>query len=318
VDILGKGGMATVYCGVDREACRAVAVKMLEGAACRSPSTHTRFHREARAIAKLTHPGFARLLDWGIDDGTPFMVMEMVTGESLARVLQRHARIEPRVALRLAIATCELLEHAHALGLVHRDIKPSNIMVQSITGAASEMRVKLIDFGIAKQTNESLSASSFAATNPMALTMAGTLLGTPPYTSPEQLRGEQVDVRTDIYAVGVLLFRMITGKAPFRERHSLATACRQLSSPPPAPSTLLPRVDPALEGVILRCMASRRDDRFSTATDLRGALGEVAKRQDATEAALPAIPMARSGLNQALIVTAATFAAFATSAWLLF
>lgn len=282
VDILGEGGMATVYCAVDRETCRAVAVKLIKHEGLRHPELHTRFHREARAIAKLQHDGFAQLLGWGIERDTPFMVMELVRGENLAAVLRRHARLNAPVALSIAIALCELIEKVHAHGLVHRDIKPSNIMVQSIP----EARIKLIDFGIAKHLGEA-SGATMGLTHPMALTMEGMLLGTPPYTSPEQLRGHHVDVRTDIYAVGVLLYRMLTGEAPFRGRHPLATACLQLATDPDPPSAIVPFIAPELEAAIMRCLRPAPSERYASATELRAALSAVQQRHDEEPATIP-------------------------------
>jgi serine/threonine protein kinase len=313
VDVLGEGGMASVYQADDLQARRSVAVKIIKASKLRHAITHTRFHREARAIAKLDHPGFARLLDWGIEHGAPFMVMEIVEGESLRAVLRRHARLSTHVALRIGIAVCEQLEHVHACGLAHRDIKPGNIMVQSL----SDAQIKLIDFGIAKQLIEARGDSTMALTNPMALTMEGSMMGSPPYCSPQQLRGQDVDTRTDIYSVGVLLYRTVTGKAPFSARNSILTACKQLSSPPEPPSSVFPFIDEELDKLIMRCMESDPERRVRTVTDLRGALSGILHRLEEAPATIPVQRASAFWVNELVMVTAAAVALGATSAWLL-
>ncbi len=314
LEVLGRGGMATVYCAVDRVACRAAAVKLIHGDRLGHSVLHTRFHREARIIAELQSDGFARLYDWGIERGTPFMVMEMVEGESLREVLRRHRRLELAPSLRIAIAVCARLEHVHAHGLVHRDIKPGNVMVQSLEDA----RLKIIDFGIAKHL-ERRDLASLGQTHPLALTVEGMVLGSPPYTAPEQLRSESVDARADLYAVGMLLYRMVTGETPFAAAHSLATACMQLSRRPKPPSAVFP-VPVAVEEVIMRCLEPSPRYRYATAHDLRAALTSALEEVEAETSeeepvTLPLERWARVGSGAA--VFAAAVLAGATSAALL-
>ena len=196
---LGRGGMAVVYRGFDDELGRAVAVKLLAGHLAGDDEIRRRFLREARLAGALNHPNVVSVYDIGERDGLPFIVMELVDGETLADVLAREGRLEPRRAVELALQACAGLEHAHRAGLVHRDVKPANLLLRR------DGTVKIADFGIAHAAD--------AATR---LTQVGTILGTACYLAPEQAAGTAVTPRTDVYGLGAVLFEAFSGGTPYR------------------------------------------------------------------------------------------------------
>ena len=215
--VLGEGGMARVYRGVDRQLRRPVAVKVLAAPFDRDRSFLERFRREARAAAGLSHPNIVAVFDSGSDDGTHFIVTELVEGETLADRLRRDGPMPPEEAVAVAVDIARALAAAHERGLIHRDIKPGNVMV------LPDGRVKVVDFGIARAAGSD------------TLTGTGVVLGSTAYLSPEQAGGQPVDERADLYALGCVLYEMLTGHVPFRADTPIATMYRHVNEDAPLP-----------------------------------------------------------------------------------
>ncbi|MDH6116991.1 hypothetical protein ABH930_000410 [Kitasatospora sp. GAS204A] len=255
VGILGVGGMATVYHGMDRVLGRPVAVKVLNNALADDPRFAERFGREAQHAAMLVHPRIAMVFDSGMDEGSPYIVMELIRGRSLASVLAEQGPLPIERAVGIAAAMCEALEVAHAAGLVHRDVKPANVMITDDGG------VKVVDFGIAR-----------ASAAGQQLTQTATVLGTAAYLSPEQATAGEVDGRTDLYALGCVLTEMLTGQPPFTAETPVATAFKQVTEEAAPVSRQRPDVPPALDLVVARLLAKRPADRPASAGAARAEL----------------------------------------------
>jgi len=260
--VLGQGGMARVHQGVDRQLDRRVAIKVLAPPFDRDGEFVERFRREARAAAGLSHPNIVAVFDSGSDDGTHFIVTELVEGETLADRLRRGGPMPPADAVAVAVDIARALAAAHALGLIHRDIKPGNVML------LPDGRVKVVDFGIARAAGSD------------TLTHTGVVLGSTAYLSPEQAGGQPVDERADLYSLGCVLYEMLTGRVPFSADTPIATMYRHVNEDAPPPSTIAP-VQRELEDVVLRCLEKDPKRRFASAAEL--------------EAALLAVPLARGG-----------------------
>jgi len=268
--ILGHGGMGAVYRSIQPLVDRAVAVKLVlpssEGA---SEIASQRFLREAKAIARLSHPAIVTLFDFGVeDDGTAFMVMELVRGRTLSRAL-RNQQLAPAQAIDIALEVLEALEAAHREDLVHRDLKPENIML--LDDAAGRHTIKVLDFGLAKLAGD-------AGTTGPQLTKTGMVFGTPQYMAPEQAMGEEADHRTDLYALGVILFQGLAGRLPYDSEKALVLLQSHVSAPIPA----LPEgVGAGLAAVVHRAMAKEQGDRYRDAAEMAAAL--EAAREEVTD-----------------------------------
>jgi serine/threonine-protein kinase len=259
VSPLGAGGMGEVYRARDTRLCRDVALKVLPEAVANRPERRTRFEREARALAVLSHPGIAGIHEVGEAEGVTFLVLELVEGRSLADRLKRGS-LPVREALDLARQIAEALEAAHERGLVHRDLKPSNVMV---TAAG---RVKLLDFGLAKALEDEASHDSRLPT--ATATSGGLVMGTGPYMSPEQARGETVDRRTDIWAFGCVLYEMLTSRRAFPGPTPSDSIAAVLGAEPDW--SVLPEGTPALvRSVLRRCLQKDRALRIHDVADAR-------------------------------------------------
>jgi eukaryotic-like serine/threonine-protein kinase len=248
--LLGHGGMADVYHGIDQVLGRQVAVKVLGPQFARDQSFVARFRREAQAAAALNHPNLVSVFDTGSDDGTHYIVMEYVAGTTLAKVIRDEGPLPADRAAAIALAVARALAFAHRAGLVHRDVKPANIML------SGDGTVKVMDFGIARTTNGE------------SLTQTAAVLGTATYFSPEQAQGAAVDARSDIYALGCVLFEMLTGHPPFAGENPVAVAYKHVTENPPRPSEEAQGVPAELEAIVMRCLAKHPDDRYQTAEDL--------------------------------------------------
>jgi tetratricopeptide (TPR) repeat protein len=257
---IGEGGMGEVYRARDERLGRDVALKILPpGTAADSSDRLRRFQREAQAIASLNHPNIVTLYSIEENRGIPFLTMELVEGETLDRLVEPEGLPLKRV-LELAIPLCEALVAAHEKGVVHRDLKPTNVMV------TRERRVKVLDFGLAKLFLPS-SAQQTAAL-PEKLTAAGRVLGTPSYMSPEQVTGQNVDHRSDIFSLGVILFELVGGRRPFLGRHAVEIMHAVVHDALPA----LPGVGTEVEDILQRCLEKSPVQRFSSAADVLHAL----------------------------------------------
>lgn len=255
-EILGVGGMATVYRAVDHQLGRQVAVKVLNGGLADDPRFAERFGREAQLAAMLVHPRIVMVFDSGVDHGSPYIVMELVQGRTLGRLLAGSGPLPVDRAVGIAAAVCEALEVAHGAGLVHRDVKPGNIMITDDGG------VKVVDFGIAR-------ASSSAGEQ---LTQAAAVLGTAAYLSPEQATASPLDGRSDLYAVGCVLVEMLTGAPPFQAETPVAIAFKHVGEQPAPVSVRRPGIPPELDVAIMRLLAKNPADRPATAGAARSEL----------------------------------------------
>jgi serine/threonine protein kinase len=251
--MLGQGGMARVYRGRQANLDRDVAIKVLPPYYAADPAFVERFKLEARAMARLSHPNIVTVHDTGEENGRLFIIMEYVGGGTLKdRMLPLLA---VREVTRIMHEVASALSYAHLMGIVHRDVKPVNVLMDA------SGRAVLSDFGIAKV----LATSA-------ALTHAGAGVGTPEYMSPEQCRGGQVDARSDIYALGVMLYEMLTGHTPFEADNYTALAHSHIYEPVPPPSRYNPRISPAVQSVILKALEKEPAQRFQTATDMAATL----------------------------------------------
>ncbi|MBK8266595.1 MAG: protein kinase [Nannocystis sp.] len=263
VDRLGRGGMGEVYLATHVAIGRQVAIKILRADAQENPEMARRFLQEARTSSQLRHPNIVDITDFGHNDrGAPFFVMELLEGEDLKSLVKRERTLPwPRV---VAIATqiCAALTAAHASGVVHRDMKPDNVY---LLRHGDYEHVKVLDFGIAKVLSGQEAGEA---------TRTGVLLGTPHYMSPEQASDDPLDSRSDIYAMGVLLYRMVAGQLPFRGPSFMKVLGQQIHEPPPPPSLFAPpdTLSDEAEAIILKCLAKRREDRFQSADELAAAL----------------------------------------------
>jgi serine/threonine-protein kinase len=263
-DLLGKGGLGAVYEAEHLASGRRLAVKLLHGELGEAPDVVRRFQREAKAASLLDHPNIVEVLDLGaLPDGALFLVMELVRGRSIGSLLDDGA-LAPRRALVIARQILDGLAYAHGRGLVHRDLKPDNVMIVSAGDPGLEYElVKILDFGLVRLMGDA------AAEDPEKLTRTGVVFGTPKYMSPEQALGRPADARSDLYAVGVMLFEMLTGKPPFDGRDPYALMRMHITTPAPP---IAARVTPGtrwctrpLEGVLARALAKRPEDRHRDA-----------------------------------------------------
>ena len=263
--VIGRGGMAEVHEGRDLRLGRRVAIKILRPDLAKDPTFQARFRREAQSAASLNHPNIVAVYDTGQDtlspEGdngepavvVPYIVMEFVDGMTLRQIVASGRRLLPERALEITAGILSALDYAHRHGIVHRDIKPANVMLTR-TGD-----VKVMDFGIARAINDVSST----------MTSASAVMGTAQYLSPEQARGEVVDARSDLYSTGVVLFELLTGKAPFTGDSAVAIAYQHVSEMPAIPSTIDPGVSPEIDAVVMRALAKRADDRYQSASDFR-------------------------------------------------
>lgn len=261
---IGRGGMAEVYAATDERLGRRVAVKLLHTNLATENEFRSRFRREAQAAARMTHPTIVRVFDAGEDqfvraDGfevtVPYIVMEYIDGVQLGELIGTPALTPEKIAKYMA-GLLTSLEYSHRAGVVHRDIKPGNVMI------TTDDQVKVTDFGIARAISDT--AGTIAQTT--------AILGTASYFSPEQARGETVDGRSDLYSAGVVLYEMLTGQVPFQGDSAVAVAYQHVTEPPKRPSQVNPAVTPALDAVVLKALAKRREDRYQTAAEFRADL----------------------------------------------
>ncbi len=258
VEKIGAGGMGEVYRARDEHLGRDVALKVLPAGTLGDEHARKRFRKEAQALSKLSHPNIATVHDFDTQDGTDFLAMELVEGVTLSDKLAAGALSEKEIT-RLGMQLAEALEEAHERGVVHRDLKPGNVMV------TAKGQAKVLDFGLAKLVRPDV-ASATAPTESFTETQAAA--GTLPYMAPEQLRGETVDARTDIHALGAVLYEMATGQRPFQERLATALVDDIMHKPPPLPGRLKPDLSPRLEEIILKCLEKEPERRYQSAKEI--------------------------------------------------
>jgi hypothetical protein len=267
--IAGRGGMGTVYRATDPTLERDVALKVIAGDVSRDEEFRGRFQGEFRAAASIQHPNVIPVYHAGEFDGLLYVTMRYVDGTDLARLLQAETRLEPKLAAQLIAQVAEALDAAHKAGIVHRDVKPANVLIESI---ADGYHATLTDFGLMKNLRADTQ-----------ITQAGSMIGTFDYAAPEQLREGPVDARTDVYALGGVLYQALTGKVPYPRETAAATMLAHLDAPPPSVASVLPGPSELLGEVVRRAMAKDPGDRFPSAGDLgRAALAAADDRAAST------------------------------------
>jgi eukaryotic-like serine/threonine-protein kinase len=286
---LGAGGMGEVYRALDTRLNRTVAIKILPAHLSDNSEAKWRFEREARAISSLNHPNICALYDVGQQSGTDYLVMEYLEGETLADRL-RKGGLTPDQLLKYGVEICEGLEQAHRTGVVHRDLKPGNVML-------TKAGAKLMDFGLAKAVEPAvapassltMTASTPAGSHP--LTAQGSVVGTFQYMSPEQVEGKDADARSDIFALGAVLYEMATGKRAFEGKTTASVIAAVLERDPPPVSSVQPMSPPALDRIVKTCMAKDPDERFQNVHDVKLQLKWIA--EGGSQAGVPAPVAAR-------------------------
>ncbi len=284
--LLGRGGMGAVYAGTHVELDRAVALKLLLPDSVSDPLALERFRREARTAAMINHPNVAATYDYGtLPDGEAYLVMELVAGQTLREYLQATGPLSVPVATKIACEVAHGVDAAHHYGIVHRDLKPANIILARTHLGA--LQPKVVDFGIAK-----LKELHTGSGGP-DLTAAGSLIGTPRYMSPEQCAGNEADVRSDIYTLGIILFEMLVGRPPFDAPTATAIALKHIREPPPDIKALRSDLTPALGSLIMQTLAKNPNERPQTA-------GEFAARLEPLAEVAPGEPVERMLLSEPL------------------
>ena len=280
---LGAGGMGEVYRARDTRLGRDVALKVLAPQLAAVPEVRTRFEREARTISQLNHPHICALHDIGCHEGTDYLVMELLEGETLAHRLER-GPLPVSESLALGTQIADALDRAHRAGVIHRDLKPGNVML-------TKAGAKLMDFGLARAAGlaPARGAEPESPTLSRPLTAEGTIVGTFQYMAPEMLEGREADARSDLWALGCVLYEMATGRRAFEGRSQASLISAIMSAQPPAPTTLVPLTPPGLERLIQACLAKDPDERIQTAHDVRLQLQWIAS--GGSQAGVP-IPVA--------------------------
>jgi tRNA A-37 threonylcarbamoyl transferase component Bud32 len=264
-ELLGEGGVGQVYSARDPVLGRQVAVKMLRRELSEEREFRDRFYGEAQRLGDLNHPNITTLYGLYFEDDKPFMVMELVRGRTLKELREHVRRLPPRESLAVLAQTLAGLAYAHRAGVIHRDIKPSNLMITE--GGI----VKIMDFGIARVRGST------------HMTRAGQALLTPLYASPEQIRGEEVDERSDLYSLGIVFYEMLAGRPPFTARSEYLLEKAHLEDPPPPLAAQVPGLDPAVAAAVMRALAKDPEDRFAGAEEFGRAVDARAIRGDAPE-----------------------------------
>jgi serine/threonine-protein kinase len=259
VDVLGRGGMGVVYRGIDKHIGREVAIKTLTEGFAGDPTMLERFYEEGRRTGRLNHPNIVTVYDLGDDNGTPYIVMECVAGETLEAILRSGRTLPLADALQIVVEVCTALGYAHLNKVIHRDVKPANVFVQP------DGKTKLLDFGIARLEKREKDQN---------LTRTGHLIGTVAYMAPERLRGDPLDGRSDLFSAGVMLYQVVAGQRPFDGPDNILMQ-RILSEPAPPLRSVRPDCPPALEQIVSRALAKSPDERYSSGEEMAADLSAV-------------------------------------------
>lgn len=255
LELLGQGGMGAVYKARDTELGRLVALKLIRADLASNPEILRRFKQELILAREVTHRNVIRIFDLGQAKGFKFITMEFVEGRDLRAVLRERGKLPPGETVRIIAQVCRALESAHAAGVVHRDLKPQNIMLDG------KERVYVMDFGIAHSLETP------------GMTQTGALMGTPEYMSPEQAKGIKVDARSDLFALGIIFYEMLTGISPYKADTALATLLKRTQERPPPPAEVDPAIPKVISDVVMKCLEIDRDHRYSTAREILEDLG---------------------------------------------
>lgn len=265
---LGEGGMGVVYKAHDPDLNKIVAVKVIQTSMLNDEQT-IRFQREARALKDLKHAAIPEVYNFAVSrDGEPYLVMEFVQGESLAQFLHKHKPLESEYVVEIALQICEAMKHAHGRGIIHRDLKPANVILTAVADVDFVV-VKVIDFGLARLDDE---------TRDQDMTKTGLIMGSPPYMSPEQIQGEVVDHRSDIYSMGCILYEMLTGEPPFRGKSPLSTLTMHISEPPASLESRGVKDAVLFEGLVGKTLAKSPDRRYADMDEVMEDLYVIADR----------------------------------------
>jgi Tol biopolymer transport system component len=298
---IGAGGMGEVYRARDTRLGRDIALKILPASFARDEDRLRRFQQETQAVAALNHPNILAIYDVGQHDGVPFLISELLQGEPLRGVLE-HGALPPRRATDYGTQIAQGLAAAHQKGVVHRDLKPDNLFV------TAENQIKILDFGLAKLATQGSGSSSDGLTLTGSHTVAGAVMGTAGYMSPEQVRGEAVDARADIFAFGAVLFEMLSGQQAFRRDTAAETMTAVLKEEPPDLAVAQLPISPAMDRIVRRCLEKNPEQRFQSAKDLSFALSSLSGIDSGGVRALPrerhALPWLWIAAVLALIVAA--------------
>ncbi|MGD9345230.1 MAG: protein kinase [Candidatus Aminicenantes bacterium] len=269
IEELGKGGMGRVYRAIDRKLNEEVALKLIKPEIASDKKTLERFSNELKHARKIVHKNIGRMYELMEDEGTHYISMEYVPGQDLKGLVRQSKQLTPGTTISIAKQICEGLAEAHKLGVVHRDLKPSNIMIDKNGDA------RIMDFGIARSLKEK------------GITGAGVLIGTPEYMSPEQVEGKDVDPRSDIYSLGVILYEMVTGRVPFEGDTALSVALKHKTEIPRDPREYNKQLSETLGSLILKCMEKDKEKRYQNAEDLIQTLTDTEKEMPTTERIIP-------------------------------
>jgi serine/threonine-protein kinase len=269
IEELGKGGMGKVYRAEDKKIKEEVALKLIKTEIASDKKTIERFSNELKMARKIAHRNVCRMYDLGEEKGTHFITMEYVPGEDLKRLVRKVGQFSAGKTISIAKQVCEGLAEAHRLGVVHRDLKPQNIMVDEDGNA------RIMDFGIARSVKGK------------GITGAGVMIGTPEYMSPEQAEVKEVDQRSDIYSLGVILYEMVTGRVPFEGETPLSIAMKHKSEMPKDPRELNSQIPEDLSRVILRCLEKDKEKRYQSAGEVQSELENIEKGIPTTERIIP-------------------------------
>ncbi len=269
IEELGRGGMGKVYKALDTEIKEKVALKLIKPEISVDKKTIERFQNELKFARKISHRNVCRMYDLNKDAGSYYITMEFVSGEDLKRFIRRSGRLTVSKGIDIATQICEGLDEAHRLGVVHRDLKPGNIMIDNDGNA------RIMDFGIARSVEGK------------GITGAGVMIGTPEYMSPEQVEGKDIDQRSDIYSLGVILYEMLTGRVPFEGETALNVAVKQKTETPRNPREYNEQVSEELSRAILKCLEKEKDKRYRSASEVRSELANIEEGLPTTEKAIP-------------------------------
>jgi eukaryotic-like serine/threonine-protein kinase len=286
---LGSGAMGFVYQAYDRRLNRTVAVKALSADLELDEESRKRFEAEAKVASTFNHPHVAAIYDYGVDKGNiPYIVMEFVDGESLDNILKNGNKMRVADAVLVFKQVAEGLHHAHKKGVVHRDLKPGNVIITK--DEFGQETAKLVDFGLAKVVFADKSAR---------LTKTGDVLGTPLYMSPEQITGQELDARSDIYSLGCVMFQALAGSVPFRGKDAMATAHLHVTAAMPEIGLESNPLNQRLTAIVRRCLEKKKAERFGTALDIADALNALSN--DRVSGITPAIT--RAGTKKAFVLS---------------
>lgn len=294
---LGKGGNARVFFAEDMKTSTSVALKVFFRELERDPNFVARFRKEVRIASKLNHPNIVRTLDYGYDDGRYYLVMDYIDGTNMQDLINQRGPLEITSVVTLVTQLCDALDYAHQQGIIHRDIKPQNVLIDR------DEHVRLVDFGLAR----AVANTGLTVTNPT--------IGTIGYLAPEQIQNGPLTARTDIYALGIMMFEMVTGRLPFENASALAVALAHVQQEPPLPRVYNPHVSPNLELVIRRCMAKDPDRRYPSVKELKASLMNCLNEEINFKAPLkpaepeirPTKPPAEEYLGDAISITLPTW-----------